>query len=163
MVASGRRVTGDIARKLGRPDSAALLGPGLSIRAETVLRYANLVTAGRHGVLIADRYDVCQYARARLVYPRLEPWARRLLNRVPRTDMTLYLDVAPETAHLRVKSRGIDYEPVDALAAMDSAYRSLPEFADFTIVDANLDQEALAQTIRDEVRTALPRLLDDGS
>ncbi|ADD42039.1 dTMP kinase [Stackebrandtia nassauensis] len=160
MVASGRRVLGNTARRLGRPDSVALLGPGMAIRAETLLRYWNLTVGNGGGILIADRYAVCQYARTRVVYPRLEPWARRLLGRVPPPDLTLYLDVAPETAHLRVKTRGIDEEPVDSLAAMDSAYRSLPEFASFAIVDANRDPEEIAETIRDEVRTALPRLLD---
>lgn len=163
MVASGRRVLGDVARKLGRPDSVGLLGPRLSIRAETLLRYANLVTIRGRGVLIADRYAVCQYARARLVCPELEPWARRVLHRIPPPKLTLYLDVAPETAHLRVKTRGIDDEPVDRLTAMDNAYRSLPEFDGFTIVDANRDQDVLAATIREAVRTALPRLPDDGS
>ncbi|MGH8878692.1 MAG: dTMP kinase [Stackebrandtia sp.] len=160
LAANGRRMLGNTARKVGRPDSVALLGPRLAIRAETLLRHANLATVGHTRVLIADRYDVCQYARTRVVCPELEPWVRKRLSRLPRPDLTIYLDVAPETAHVRVKSRGIDDEPVDVLGSLDCAYRSLPEFRDFTTVDANRDADSIAESIRDEVRSALPHLLD---
>lgn len=161
LAANGRRVLGNTARRFGRPDSVALLGPNLAIRAETLLRHANLSAVGNAPMLIADRYDVCQYARTRMVCPELEPWVRRKLRRLPPPDLTLYFEVAPEIAHVRVKTRGIDDEPLDRLQALDNAYRSLPEASEFTYVDANRRADDITETVQDAVRSALPRLFND--
>ena len=161
LAASGRRVLGNTAKRLGRADSVALLGPRLAIRAETLLRHANLATSGASGVLIADRYDVCQYARTKVVCPDLEPWVRRQMSRLPAPDLTLYFEVAPEVAHVRVKTRGIDDEPVDHLQALDDAYRSLPEAREFTFVDANRQIDMVTESVRDAVRSAVPQLFGE--
>ncbi|MGH8791655.1 MAG: dTMP kinase [Stackebrandtia sp.] len=161
LAANGRRVLGNAARRVGRADSVALLGPRLAIRTETVLRHANLSAARRGRVLVADRYDVCQFARTRMVCPEMEPWVRRRMGSLPEADLLLYLTVPPETAHARVKSRGIDFEPLERLVALDDAYRSLPESDNFTYVDASAEPDAVTDVVRDKVCTALPQLFAD--
>ncbi|WP_158645713.1 dTMP kinase [Stackebrandtia albiflava] len=158
LAASGRRVLGNAARHLGRRDSVALLGPRMALRAETWLRHANLVAARNAPILVADRYDVCQYARTRMLYPAMEPWVRRRLSPHPDPDVTLFLEIPPEVAHLRVKERGIDHETVDELIALDAAYRSLPEAGEYVFVDANREPDTVSGDIRAEVRSALPGL-----
>ncbi|HZE41511.1 MAG TPA: hypothetical protein VE172_22145 [Stackebrandtia sp.] len=158
LAANGRRVMGNTARRLGRADSVALLGPRLTIRAETWLRHANLAAVGNGDILVADRYDVCQYARTRMVCPDLEPWVRRRLGRLQRPDITMYFAVPPEVAQHRVQTRGIDDEPLDRLRALDRAYRSLPEAAGFTYVDASARVDAVSDIVREAVRDAVPHL-----
>lgn len=161
LAAGGRRVVSNAARHLGRADSVTLLGPKLAIRTETWLRHVNLALTYRASILIADRYDVCQFARARLVYPDLEPWVRRRLAPHPRPDLMLYLALPAEVAALRVKRRGIDDEPVHQLVALDAAYRSLPESVDYTILDANRHPDVVTSDIQEQVRSALPSLFGD--
>jgi dTMP kinase len=161
LAANGRRILGNTARRLGKTDSVDLLGPRLAIRAETWLRQANLAAVAHAPLLIADRYDVCQFARTRMICPELEPWVRHQLRHLPAPDLTMYFEVAPEIAHLRVKARGIDDEPVDRLVALDNAYRTLPEAAGFTFVDSNRPSDEIAATVRHQVRLALPQLFDE--
>ena len=51
--------------------------------------------------------------------------------------MTFLLAVDPEMAYQRIEARGNDHEELAYLSAADAAYRSLPEYADFVVVDAN--------------------------
>jgi dTMP kinase len=55
----------------------------------------------------------------------------------PAPDVTFYLAVDPEVAYERIRLRGIDQETLEYLQEADAAYRSLPEFPSFVVVDAN--------------------------
>ncbi|MEV0645754.1 thymidylate kinase [Phytomonospora sp. NPDC050363] len=136
LAASGRRVLSNVAKRLGRGDSIALLGPRTAMRAETAMRRLNLSWSLRADLLVADRYSYCQFARTRMLCPEVEPWVRKAMRGVPRPALTLFLDLPPELASERVAVRGIDEEPVDRLRALDRAYRELPEAAAFTYIDA---------------------------
>ncbi len=65
--------------------------------------------------------------------------------------------VDPVVAQERIVRRGTDHESLDYLIAADRAYRSLPEFSDFVIIDANRTPEEIQTEIRTRLaRTAMP-------
>ena len=73
--------------------------------------------------------------------------------------MTFLLAVDPVIAQDRIESRGYDHEELDFLHAAAAAYRSLPEYGDFVVIDANGTPAEVAETLRAESaeRTAAPR------
>lgn len=153
--AGGRHWFGKLAVRLGRQDGDDLLGRRGMLFAEFCLRWlAILRTLLRRAVTgevaVMDRYAVCQYAslRARGARPSAERRARLAYRLFPAPDMTIFLDVRPELAHARIKSRGYDSETMDYLLAAGAAYRSLPEFPDFLVVDANGSADEVAARIR---------------
>jgi dTMP kinase len=159
--AGGRRWFGRLAARLGRADADALLGRRLMLVVESVLRWlAILRTLVRRTVTgevaVMDRYAACQYAslRARSAAPSAERRARLAYRLFPPPDVTVLLTVDPHTAQHRIDTRGYDHETLDYLLASASAYRSLPEFPAFRVVDGNGSPDEVAAAIR----AALPRL-----
>jgi dTMP kinase len=157
--AGGRRWFGRLAGRLGRADAEHLLGrPGLLL-VESVLRWLaiarGLLLARLTGqVAIMDRYAYCQYASIR-VYGggRWERLARLAYRVFPVPDVTFLLAVRPEEAYRRIEARGTDHETRGYLAAADAAYRSLPEWAGFVVVDANNPPDEVARLIGDRFDT----------
>ncbi|WP_241842399.1 thymidylate kinase [Pseudofrankia sp. BMG5.36] len=82
---------------------------------------------------------------------RAEQWVRRLYAAFPHPDATFYLAVPPDAAARRVEARGRDLEDPAYLAAFDAAYRSLPEFAAFAVIDASVTAGPVATTLRDHL------------
>ncbi|WP_457973599.1 thymidylate kinase [Arthrobacter sp. D1-17] len=126
------------------------LPPRLADGVETIIRGANVlishVRARRfRGLTVMDRHLLCQLALREsrgLPRGRLLPW---LLRKLPAPDLVVYLDVEPQQAHDRIVARGTDKESLADLTSLRDAYRSLPEFAYFTIVDAGVpEHEVLA-------------------
>ncbi|MGH3645712.1 MAG: dTMP kinase [Micromonosporaceae bacterium] len=83
---------------------------------------------------------------------RREPLVRRLYACFPRPDRLFFLDVPPEIAQRRVTARGRDHEELSYLTALREAYRSLPESAEFTVIDASGSKEAVAEELRRQLR-----------
>ena len=142
--AGGRRWFGRLATALGRRDGDELLGRRLMLLVESLLRWlAILRTLLRRSVTreiaIMDRYAVCQYAslRAHGARPAAERRARLAYRLFPKPDITFLLAVDPEIAYSRIESRGYDHEEMSYLRAATAAYRSLPEYGDFVVIDAN--------------------------
>jgi dTMP kinase len=153
--AGGRHWFGVLARRLGRRDADDLLGPRGMLLVEAVLRWlAILRTLLRRAVtgetVVMDRYAFCQYAslRARGAHPAAERRARLAYRLFPRPDVTFLLDVTPEVAYDRIEARGYDSETMDYLASARAAYHSLPEFADFVVIDANGTPDEVSAKIR---------------
>jgi len=154
--AGGRRWFGRLAAKLGRGDDAEdLLGRRAMLVVESLLRWlAILRTLLRRAltgeITVMDRYAVCQYAslRARAAHPAAERRARLAYRLFPRPDVTFYLAVDPQVAHDRIEARGYDHESTDYLSAAAVAYRSLPEYAGFVVIDANATPDKVAAEIR---------------
>jgi len=154
--AGGRRWFGRLASRLGRGDDAEdLLGRRAMLFVESVLRWlAILRTLVRRAftgeITVMDRYAVCQYAslRARAARPAAERRARLAYRLFPRPDVTFLLTVDPRTAHDRIEARGYDHESVGYLSAAAAAYRSLPEWNDFVVIDANGTPDEVAAEIR---------------
>lgn len=109
-------------------------------------------------VTVVDRYTYCQYAAARVLGAGNEDMLRRLNRELPEPDLVLYLDVEPEEARRRIKERGVDEESLEFLNGFREAYRSLPEYEGFTVVDANGRYDDVQGRLRERVREALAGL-----
>lgn len=151
--AGGRRWLGRLAGRLGRRDPQELLGRTGLVLVESVLRWlaiarALLRSAPRGRVAVMDRYSFCQYASIRVHGGRRWEWLARALYRVfPAPDVTFLLDTDPMVAYVRIEARGTDHESLDFLASSAAAYRSLPEFGKFVVIDANLTPDEVTAAI----------------
>ena len=105
-----------------------------------------------------DRYAFCQYAslRARNAAPAAERRARLAYRLFPAPDITFLLTVDPAVAHDRIESRGYDHEEMSYLRAATDAYRSLPEYAGFVVIDGNRPPDEVAATLRAAVAAVTP-------
>ncbi|BCB87260.1 hypothetical protein Psuf_045730 [Phytohabitans suffuscus] len=143
--AGGRRWFGRLAERLGRDgDAQRLLGRAGLLLVESILRWLAIARAllrsrlsGR--VAVMDRYAVCQYASIRAHDgSRVAEWlARRAYSLFPRPDVTFFLAIDPVEAVRRIDLRAEDRESEEFLARSTAAYRSLPEFGTFVLIDAN--------------------------
>lgn len=161
--AGGRRWFGRLAARLGRPDADALLGRRTMLLVESVLRWLALLRTALRRVLtgelaVMDRHAACQYAslRARAAAPTAERRARRAYRVFPPPDVTVLLTVDPATAQHRIDARGYDHETLDYLDASSAAYRSLPEFPTFLVVDGNGTPDEVAAGIRAALPAVAP-------
>ncbi|MFE4194728.1 thymidylate kinase [Paenarthrobacter sp. NPDC056912] len=121
---------------------------------ETIVRLATVLFSHARaqnfdGLVVMDRHLHCQLALRQasgLDRGRLIPW---LLEKLPAADVMVHFAVDPRVAHERVMARGTDKESLADLQAFRAAYRSLPEFGDFVVVDANgTPDEVLAELNR---------------
>lgn len=143
--AGGRRWFGRLAKRLGRgADAQRLLGRSGLLLVESVLRWLAIARALlrsrlRGTVAVMDRYAVCQYAsiRAHSGGRVAERLARLAYALFPRPDVTFFLAVNTSEAVRRIDLRAEDHESEEFLAMSAAAYRSLPEFGLFVVIDAN--------------------------
>ena len=111
-------------------------------RIETIVRGINAVLNEVRvrrfgGVIIFDRGLVCQLAlrQARGLPPGFFlQWLQRFL---PAPDVIVYFSLPAEEALRRVNARGTDVETLAGLSALDAGYRHLPEYENFTHLDAD--------------------------
>lgn len=159
--AGGRCWLGRLARRVGRPDAVGLLGAGGVLVIESVLRWmaiawalTNSMFTGR--VAVMDRYAVCQFVSVQAHGLERVEWFTRLAYRVfPSPEVTLLLAVEPGEAYRRIEARGTDHESMRYLVAAERAYRSMPEYQDFVVVDANRPVDE----VTGEIEAALAPLL----
>jgi dTMP kinase len=120
---------------------------------ETTFRIINVLAsharAGRFdGLVLMDRHLYCQLAlRASRGLPRgrLLPM---LLAALPAPDAVIHLDADPAVAHQRIRARGTDNETLAELVSFRDAYRSLPEYPQFTVIDAGVPEAVLLARLR---------------
>jgi dTMP kinase len=167
--AGGRHFVGRIAKSLGREDAEALVGRRAMLVIESVLRWLALVRTLLHRAIsretvVMDRYAFCQFAslRAHQAKPAAERRARLAYHLFPRPDVTFLLAVDPAVAQQRIEARGYDREEMDYLRRADAAYRSLPEFPSFVVIDANGSPDEVAASIKAQLpmHTVAPRQRD---
>lgn len=156
----GRPLVNAIAHRLGRPDGRALLGPNLIVVIETIIRCVAIARAlawsrATGGIPIMDRYAYCQYAMVRSRGDRGERFARFILGWCPPPDLTCVLMLPADVAQRRVEERGKDHEELTHLLRFAQAYRSLPEWPTFHVVDAAGDSGEVRAALRDEVDAVL--------
>jgi dTMP kinase len=161
--AGGRHWFGRLAVRLGRRDAEDLLGRRAMLFVESVLRWlAILRTLLRRAVTreltVMDRYAVCQYAslRARGAGRAAERRARLAYRFFPPPDVTVLLAVDPAVAYRRIEDRGYDHEELAYLEAAAAAYRSLPEYPGFLVIDANGALAEVAGRLRTALEPQLP-------
>ncbi|MFI1193509.1 dTMP kinase [Micromonospora sp. NPDC020750] len=160
--AGGRRWLGRLAQRLGRPDAERLVGRRGLLAVESLLRWLAIAAAllsclvtGRTAVM--DRYSACQYASIRAHGgQRWERLARAGYRMFPPPQVTFLLTVEPAEAYRRIERRGTDHETIGWLTAADTAYRTLPEFPTFVVVDAGRPQEEVSRQIRAHLAAWLP-------
>ncbi|MEV4493114.1 thymidylate kinase [Micromonospora coxensis] len=160
--AGGRRWLGRLAHRLGRPDAQRLIGRNGVLAVESVLRWLAIAAAllsclltGR--VAVMDRYAACQYASIRAHGgQRWERLARAGYRVFPRPQVTFLLTVDPAEAYRRIERRGTDHETMDWLAAADTAYRTLPEYPTFVVVDASGPPDEVSRRILAHLSEWLP-------
>lgn len=151
----------EIAREEGLDDYLDVVSPDVMRLASTmvkVLDFARILgdrERARSTVMVADRYSVCQYAAARAQGAGNEDLLRKVNARLPPPDLTIFLDVAPETASDRILARGLDNEDIDFLHRYRQAYLGLPEAAGFTVVDGEGAPDAVAERLAWHARAAL--------
>lgn len=160
--AGGRRWFGRVAQRLGRRDAQRLLGRHGMLLAELVLRWLAIVRAlvrstVRRRIAVMDRYAVCQYAsiRAHEGGQRWERLARAAYRLFPPADVTFLLAVDPERAYERIEARATDHERLTFLLAADAAYRALPEYPSFVVIDANGTPDEVSQAIAEHLAPGL--------
>ena len=125
----------------------------LELRVGNVL-VSHLRASRYDGLVVMDRHLYCQLALRTangLPRGRLLPW---LLARLPEPDAIFHLDIEPAEAYRRIVARGTDSETLDDLAAFQSGYRELPEYAGFVKLDASVPAHELAADLAS--RLALP-------
>ncbi|WFE61988.1 thymidylate kinase [Micromonospora sp. WMMD714] len=160
--AGGRRWLGRVAQRFGRADPQLLLGRNGLLAAESVLRWLAIAAAllsclvtGRTAVM--DRYSACQYASIRAHGgQRWERLARVGYRVFPAPQITFLLAVDPVEAYQRIERRGEDHETMGWLTAADAAYRSLPEYPAFVVIDAGGGPDEVSRRIRAHLSRWLP-------
>ncbi|MEV0807570.1 thymidylate kinase [Micromonospora sp. NPDC050200] len=160
--AGGRPLWNALAHRLGRRDGVHLFGRRRYAALEAAVRWLALARAvagvrltGRVGVM--DRWTWCQYVIMRARGARGVRLVRAVYALFPRPDLVCFLAVSPALAQLRVRERGIDTEELGHLTALDAAYRALPEFAGFVVLDGNADREAVAADLDRVIRPLVGR------
>ncbi|MEU4792553.1 thymidylate kinase [Micromonospora tulbaghiae] len=140
--AGGRPLWNRLARALGRPDGVALFGRTLYPALEATVRAAAMARTvavarltGRVAVL--DRWTWCQDVIMAARGDRGRRVMRAAYAVFPRPAVVCFLATSPEVARLRVAARGIDTEEPAHLRALDAAYRALPDFGTFTVLDGD--------------------------
>jgi dTMP kinase len=159
--AGGRHWFGRIAVLVGRTDAEDLFGRSGTLVVESMLRWLAIARTQlrrlvHREVAVMDRYAVCQFAslRAHGARPMAERFARLAYRLFPRPDVTFFLAVDPEVAQERIERRGYDTETMEYLRTADSAYRSLPEYPTFVVIDANGTPEQVTKAILAELGQA---------
>ncbi|KHD74307.1 thymidylate kinase [Actinoplanes utahensis] len=152
--AGGRHWFGRIAHFLGRSDAEDLFGRRGTLLLESLLRWLAIARtllrrAVNREIAVMDRYAVCQYAslRAHGARPSAERFARLAYRMFPRPDVTFLLSVDPAVAQDRIERRGYDTETMDYLRTAAGAYRALPEYPEFVVIDANDTPEQVTKAI----------------
>lgn len=151
-----RRTLANLAEQRGVADYHDVFGSEVTNLIQAFMRlrdWAERVVPAllTHDWVVTDRSAVCHYAAASAVGATNEDDLRLVLGRLPRPDLTLYLEVPPEQACDRLTARGSGLEDTTFLRANDRAYRDLPEFTDFVVVPGSgpVDQ------VQDRLRGAL--------
>ncbi|MBT8227130.1 MAG: thymidylate kinase [Dactylosporangium sp.] len=154
--AGGRRWFGLLAGRLGCGDADGLLGRQAMLVVEALLRWLAIAYAlvrsglGRR-VAVMDRYSPCQYASIRARTGREERLARWLFGVFPAPVVTCYIAVPHDQAYARIEARGADHEDLSHLAAVHEAYRGLPEWSTFVVIDGTGPAAEVQERVRHAV------------
>lgn len=141
--AGGRPPLNWLARSMGHADAVDWLGAERLQAIEQRVRHVlmRVAAAWSRGpgerTAVLDRWAVCQYAVVRARRSSGETQARVRYAGLPEPDLVVFLDVSPVVARERLERRGKDVDELEWLERADAAYRSLPEWEQFTRVDGD--------------------------
>lgn len=141
-----------VAREEGLKDRHELFGSDASYLIASATKWRELLTvtprlADPGRVVVVDRYIWSHLALAQVWGASNGSLIRRLFRELPRPDVTFLLDLEPEIAAARVRSRGEDINDIDFLASFRAAFHALPEAKDFLVIDAAPSASAVADEV----------------
>jgi dTMP kinase len=158
-----------VAAERGVADAEALLGRETSQIAYVALKWNTMIkmreALGQPGVFVVlDRYAYCHIASVRAQGLRCREIVEELFGVFPKPDLTLFLDVTPQTAIERMVRRAPNLPPLsrDYLEAHARAYWTLPAAADFVRVDGEQSADAVHSRLRTEVARRFGLRRSDG-
>lgn len=130
-----------VAREEGLRDRHELFGSDASYLMASATKWRELLTMTPRltepgHVVVVDRYIWSHLALAQVWGASNGNLVRRMFEELPRPDVTFLLDLDPETAAARVRSRGEDINDIAFLARFRVAFHALPEAKDFFVIDA---------------------------
>lgn len=139
------------------------MGPEATFVAWAVAKTSSLLTlqavaAATGAVIVADRHLACQLATDKLHGTGQDSLLRKLNSDVWPPDLSIFLNVDPNTAAERTRRRGrTGVESSETLGRYAAAYRSLPEYDGFEVVDAGGDISEVEAAVVELVARALPQ------
>lgn len=156
-----REALNAVAREEGFQDRFDMLGRDFGQLIPSVLKWREMLAVeedlGRPGHwVVIDRYIYAQFALARTYDTGNEPLLRRLYRIFPAPDAVFFLDLDPATAGERVRRRGVDSNSREFLQRFRTAFQGLPEYPDFTLVDAGRGPDEVFVDIWSGLRELLP-------
>lgn len=96
-------------------------------------------------VVVIDRYVYTQLALASVHGTANAAVLRRLFGVFPAPDLVLFVDVEPQVAAERARTRGHGVNTLDFLSRLQAGYRSLPEWEHFHVLPGRADPEAVLE------------------
>jgi dTMP kinase len=160
-----KRVLTDIARDSGYQDLATMLGVDTAQLMIAILKWNTMAKVepflGCEGqFVVMDRYGYCQVAAANYLGIEAAWLVERLYSSFPAPDLTMFLEIDPQTALRRLEARNSDVIPLPLsfLEGHRSAYRQLPDARRFVSVDASRSVEEVRDEIRRHVEARFPFL-----
>jgi dTMP kinase len=113
--------------------------------------------------VVCDRYVASSVAYGES--QGLDPsWLTETQQHLPRPDLTIVLDIAPETAVARKRAGRDRYErDLALLARVRESYRRQAQQPNWALVSGEQPMEAIAEQIRDVMKRARPDVTPSGS
>lgn len=139
-VSSGRSQLDKFARTEGCKDLVSLVGGDVALMMQVgifwkSMRDARPLVRTPRSFALFDRYTWCYLALARMHAPERDALVRGLFVKFRAPAITFFMDVPPGIAHARLQARGSSPDSIEFLTAFDAAYRALPEFESFVLID----------------------------
>lgn len=161
-----RSLLNELASDLGLDDHQQVFGPQATALLTAFMRYrdwADRVIPAMRACdwVVTDRSAVCHYAAAHAVGADNEAELRLMLSKLPKPDLTVYLDVGPDEAFRRLTGRGAGLEEASFLVGNERGYRRLPEFGTFAVVTGSGSVAQVQDRVRLAVCQRFPALLAD--
>jgi len=124
--------------------------------ADRALHYEEEIKNNQHRIIICDRYKHSTYAYQSAMGLD-KKWLECLNSKVPEPDLTIYLDVTPETAIKRIHNRGvktIKYEELELLRKVRKNYLSYKSKT-FKIINSEKSIDNVAKEIQVIIKSVL--------
>ena len=123
----------------------------ISDRIRYLTEYCEKILNYKDTIIISERYTYSYIARAitQQCNPNTINVLKVLYKACLRPDMTIFLDVSPKIAVERVETRGYDSEDLQRLINLDNAYKTLGEFSDFQVINAEHSIDVVHKSIKE--------------
>lgn len=147
-----RQALENLAREDGFRDRFEMLGRNEAQLISAVAKWRDLLElradlARDDHVVVVDRYKYAHLALTEAFETTNGEIVRRMFEVYPDADQVFYFDVESATAAERVNARGVDRNAVEFLERFSVAFKELPEFGAFTVLDAQPSADDVFATL----------------